>query len=573
MQIFSNKFIYRFYVVGGISAYGYITKFKPESFTSHPDFLSGNWTMDVLSTGNYDVASESGISISAASSQSVTTSGTSYTNQSIIYSQYSSTSVYYQINDQSLSVIENNNLIITPDLSCSPSGSTSIVYSISDYNGATAPSWITINSNSGELTIKAPDLNTDTEYDFYINSSISGISSVVQKIIKLTVKNCKVTMWLKWKSSDVNLCDIYQVSSQAQAIATTSQSIVGATSGVTAASSMMNSSSLTSLWSMINQVQMFFLLLLTRSFIPHDIEVTITGQGFAINPSDYVPLKSIGSSRNYIEKFKFELSNTQLEPVGINSDSTIFNIYPTVITILAGAIFHLIIYMISKILMRWKLNWWSWLTKALKGILNKILNILTFGFYIRTLLETQQFLLISAINEIYQFNTNGTLRIISLTFAIIVVYTYIFMFSLVFYLSFSSYKMIEKEHNKLGEFFAGLKLHKKFRLYILFLILRRTMFVVVLIVLVTFTSTTVIWILASLQLIYLTILLYLRPFEEVKGNLIEIINEIYILFLISPLIFLSTESKWVGPIQSIYIWTLSSNSMIVFLVIISKLIV
>ena len=521
--------------------------------------------MDQLTSGTDDITSETGLTIASATTLAMTSP--SYSTMAVTYNQVSYIEVYYQTSDQSLSLIENNNLIVTPDLTCSPSGVTSIAYSLGSYNGATVPSWVSINSSSGQLTVTAPYVDSDTEYDFYINSSITGVSTVYQKIIKLTVKNWKVTMWLKCKSTDVNIWELYQVSAQAQALVATSQSIVGATSGITAASSMMNSSSLTSLWSMINQVQMFFMLLLTRSFIPHEIEVTITGQGFAINPSDYIPFKSIGSSERYIDKFKFDLSNSQLETFGIESDSTLFNFYSTIISLLAGAAIHIFLYIFSKIVLKLRPNKWSWFVKILKWIVVKVLNIMTFGFYIRTLLETNQLLLISSINEIYLFNTNETLRIVSLVIAFVGLYVCIMLFAFVFYLTFSSYKTEEEGHSKLGEFFAGLKLQKKFRIYILLLIARRAIFVVVLVTLVTFTSKTITWILSVLQMIYVLSLIFLRPFEEAKGNLIEIINEIYVFALLSPLIFLTVESKWVDPISSIYMWTLSSNSMVIFFII------
>ena len=525
--------------------------------------------MDQLSSGTDDITSETGLTIASATTLPMTSP--SYSTMTVTYSQVSYIEVYYQTSDQSLSLIENNNLIVTPDLTCSPSGVTSIAYSLASYNGATVPSWISINSSSGQLTVTAPYVDSDTEYDFYINSSITGVSTVYQKIIKLTVKNWKVTMWLKCKSTDVNIWELYQVSAQAQALVATSQSIVGATSGITAASSMMNSSSLTSLWSMINQVQMFFMLLLTRSFIPHEIEVTITGQGFAINPSDYIPFKSIGSSERYIDKFKFDLSNSQLETFGIESDSSFYNVYPTISSLLTGVAIHIFLYTLSKIVFKWRSNRWPWFIKFLKWIINKILNILTFGFYIRTLLETNQFLLISSINEIYQFNTYGAKRIISLIFAFFVLYICIMMFVFVFYLTFSSYKMKDEGHSKLGEFFAGLKLQKKFRVYVLFLIARRTIFVIVLVTFVSFSSTTVTSILSVLQAIYILSLILLRPFDETKGNLIETINEFYLFLLIFPLVFLTIESKWVGPISTIYMWTLSSNSIVVFLIILGNL--
>ena len=73
--------------------------------------------------------------------------------------------------------------------------------SISSYGSSTVPSWITINSLTGVLTITAPNVSADTEFYFYATSSITGVSNPVQKLIKLTVVNCQVQNWDKCSMS------------------------------------------------------------------------------------------------------------------------------------------------------------------------------------------------------------------------------------------------------------------------------------------------------------------------------------------------------------------------------------
>ena len=55
---------------------------------------------------------------------------------------------------------------------------------------STVPSWVAIDSVSGNLSINAPEVSLNTEYDFYINSAVSGASSPIQKLIKLIITNC-----------------------------------------------------------------------------------------------------------------------------------------------------------------------------------------------------------------------------------------------------------------------------------------------------------------------------------------------------------------------------------------------
>ena len=108
--------------------------------------------MDVLSSGSYDVVPETGMPALTLSSLLPSSTG-AYTNQSYTLTRNYLTDVYYLTDSQSLSVTEKTNSQILPDLSCSLSISTSIVFSLGCYNNVNAPSWITIDSNTGLLTI------------------------------------------------------------------------------------------------------------------------------------------------------------------------------------------------------------------------------------------------------------------------------------------------------------------------------------------------------------------------------------------------------------------------------------
>ena len=164
-------------------------------------------------------------------------------------------------------------------MSCSISGFTSVTFSISNYFTA-APAWVTIDPISGILSIEAPEVNADTNYDFYINSAIVGISNPVQKLIKLTVINCSVINWKKcvstsgstwevcnngydlttgtWVVQNTNTTSTNTTSETAQALSTATTSAVAATTGIVVLTSLANTASIASLWMTINQLQLFF---------------------------------------------------------------------------------------------------------------------------------------------------------------------------------------------------------------------------------------------------------------------------------------------------------------------------
>ena len=177
---------------------GYNSKFMLQSISVHPDFqTAAPWTMNSLSSGTEDIVADSGQTIGAVTTQTV--SAPVYTNLTVTYipgASYTS-DVSYLTADQTIYVLKNSATQIQPDLPCSISGSTSISFSTANYMTSTVPSWVAIDSVSGMLSINSPEVSLDTEYDFYINSAVSGASSSIQKLIKLIITNCSAKNWKK----------------------------------------------------------------------------------------------------------------------------------------------------------------------------------------------------------------------------------------------------------------------------------------------------------------------------------------------------------------------------------------
>ena len=138
---------------------------------------------------------------------------------------------------------------------------------------------MTIDSTSGTLNITAPIVSSNTEFVFYISSAISGFSSPVQKLIRLTVLKCTSSNWQKWTNTSNSTCEIcksgynlstgtwitpsqispHEVESDAaRSLSTTTKVVVGITILITVITSLLNLSSLANLWMSINQLQLFF---------------------------------------------------------------------------------------------------------------------------------------------------------------------------------------------------------------------------------------------------------------------------------------------------------------------------
>ena len=493
---------------------------------------------------------------------------------------------------------------VIPDLPCSLAGTTSISYSITDYNGVAHPSWVTINSSTGQLTIIAPGTITTSSYSFYVSSAITGVTNSVNKIITInlinwSVSNCQYwvstsgTVWATWNSgyslssgawtliptttqsttttqpkstAAINL--VPQLKTTAEVGQTTTTTSMAVSAGSVAASNAASSSSVSSIWSMINQIQIFFLLLLTRAFLPDSVKQVITGSNVLLNPFEFI---SFLNSENYgssLNKFDFDLNNPLFKSFKLKSQSTITNLFSSIMGIIYLILFHILVFALRKSINGWRTDRrWPIFIKSLKYITGKLFELLTYGLYIRLVLELYQLFLVSGINEVYYIDVSDKYRIISFAFAVAILIIWLWFTLFVVFFSISSYIAIEGQHNKLNEFFSGLKINKRHRFSVAILLIRRLFFVTFLFVCYSVSSKVVIGVLSLFQLSYLVYIILIRPFIEIKANVIEIINESIFLFLLSALFFLNTENDWTPTIAIVYMQIIWLNSALSSLII------
>ena len=539
-----------------------------QSIDSYSDFTTSTYSINALATGTEDIVSESGVTI--GSTTTLTPVSGTYTYQTVSYSQglITTSDMFYQIVAQSLSVVESNTVSITADLSCSFSGSTSISYSTSSYKLSPVPSWVSIDSTTGIMKISAPSVSADTTFSFYVISMVSGVTSSVRKLVKLTVSNCQAENCQIWSSSSTFVWTdwndgyslrsgtwVKNIASEAsQGLRFTNVLLIGIIFVIIVLMSLFNLSSMASLWAMVNQAQIFLLLLLTRAYIPLDLQNIITGTKFTLNIASYINFQSFGELGSILGEFHFKLSDQSLDLLNIESDSSLFNISSTIILALMIIPLHLLVAILYKLISKNKPKGrWKWIKKYVKKFIKRLFLILTLGWYIRYIFETNQYILISCINEIYHINISEPKNIISLVFAILTICACFGIILWVSLLSFSSYEVSKDTHSYLGEIYHGVKTKKKNKLYVSILLIRRAVFIALLFTLASIQSWLMISILSVIQLFYLTYIVLIRPFESKKDNMIEIINETFFLTLLVSLIFLNSEENWNSQITNIYI--------------------
>ena len=372
--------------------------------------------MNAQSSGSFDVSSDSNYVLGAVASRPI--SSISYTNQTITYqsnaaSSYTSDILFMVSSLSYTSLTENLYLEIAVDLTCSSSGSTSISYSLSDYYGNSLPSWISFDSTNGVLKITIPSY-TSTTYLFSIDSTVSGVSTSIPKLVYLKSnkwssshwKQCTTTSYTTWDIcnygyvvSNGNWIDEQSDSVKSASIVT--KSVTGMTFGLSIGLGLLSNSSISSFWSMINQLQLFFLLLLTKSYFPQSIINIVVGSDFAQFNLNFLPFGQVSSTNYLIDWFDWDQNDDVLYKIGVGSWSSFVNTYSYFSHLLLVIFIHILFALIYSLSKWWNdhmckckiLNWIMYLS-------SKIVNFLTFGYYIRALLEACQFLLITSVSEI-----------------------------------------------------------------------------------------------------------------------------------------------------------------------------
>ena len=311
--------------------------------------------------------------------------------------------------------------------------------------------------------------------------------------------------------------------------------------------------------------------MLTRAYIPKDVQVWIEGSDFASNIYDYFSIYKLNINPSFIRKFEFDLTNKSFEPLGINYDSTFANTSSVLVYTFLMILISLFIYFIRKHTFRCRESQrCSWAAKTQYWIVDKLYKMMVLGYFIRSGLEMSQFFLISSVNEIYQWDTSDFYRLLSFIFSISMILVYVLVVLLVLYLTFSKYRLNEREHNLLGEFFRGIQQNKRHKFYVTLLLLRRFLFVILLITWLFISSRALTIVLSLIQIVYILNLSYLRPYEGTKGNFIEILNEIYYGFLVLFLAIVNSEFEWNSTKTNTYMWVLVSNTFVVLVVVLGK---
>ncbi|CAI2380327.1 unnamed protein product [Moneuplotes crassus] len=362
---------------------------------------------------------------------------------------------------------------------------------------------------------------------------------------------------------------IFEVSESAQQMSSGSQAVSGVSAGATVGVSLLNLSSLAAIWSIVNQLQLFLLLLLTKTPFPGDVKALILGNELMQFNLDLLPVRALPKMPEVMDWLKIDQDNSYLETIGVESSTSLLNNF-------GFALCMLLMLALYPLVMTLKLcvNYENENKCSVNYLMILIIDLFNFTIYIRLVLGGFQLLLICCISEVIKFDLETIPNIISMMFSVLILTVCVGTIALSFYIFYSKRDFHDPDkYYKLNEFITGLKNTRYARIYPFLGLMRRTMFVIWLL---TFTWLECVYLTAGMmvvQIFFVLSLVTLRPFDRPENNLIEIVNEIIYTTLLSIMIICDKVDEWSSTVTNIFCYIILANSLVITFIMIGALLV
>ncbi|CAI2376836.1 unnamed protein product [Moneuplotes crassus] len=454
---------------------------------------------------------------------------------------------------------------INVNLTCTLSTSIGVTCNPSGIGGASPPSWVKIESSTLVKILDKIDTN-DAENTFTIDCSFG--SSIFQTPANLTInQTCSVQNCEKCSSNSSSICQTcksgYILSSKGKFCESkNTQEVLIASQVLLGAGFISSVSSPQGAWSMINQFQILMLMPLTGSFFPSDVIMLLTGMDFTLISFSFIPIPRIPGIREFLDLYDFEQRDEYIYEMDIKSGSTFVNTFNLLAVCCIFCCGHLLIAAFKYILGKERSSRWY------SKLIIWVYDIMTCTFYVRISIEAFFLLVVSSSREVYLISQVSTSKeILSCIFNFLLIIIWISFYILCFHQwrkSKSELRFTKMFYFR--EFFSGVKPHFKYRVYSTLFLSKRIVLIGLVIFMEKLPMIAKAILFVLVQTVSLGIIVSLRPFSDLKNNIIEIINEIHLLICCSVMLYFNKESHWNTTKTAIYIYVLLSDIIIVCLI-------
>ncbi|CAI2387018.1 unnamed protein product [Moneuplotes crassus] len=320
-------------------------------------------------------------------------------------------------------------------------------------------------------------------------------------------------------------------------------------------------------WIVVNQFQLFCVLLLTNSELPKDVVLFIKHHQVYLFGMEF--LRFSLPSHFGAGGFGKLQPHRELRNVGLEYQSVVPNSLGIVFALVLICLLHVMLYICKS-----KTPTNTALSRILSRYLEGILRYCTFGVYIRLLLQASMFMALVATSEILKFDTPT----LSLELSLVISFIMVFLIAVVY--AFSWYICLKSSGNAdsgdyyksvFNELYSGLKSSTKSRVYTPILLTRRLFVVLWTVSLLGSHTFIIVKGLIFAQVIYTLTFLILRPYKTAVNNIIEAVNEVTFGVLAFAILRINSKEEWSTPVKFMFVATMLINILATVLILLGYL--
>jgi hypothetical protein len=443
-------------------------------------------------------------------------------------------------------------------------GTTIIAYSLIQNGSEAVPTWVTLDSSNQLLNFTTPSPGSITTYTFQILSTVSG-TELVYRTVSITVNAAATAAVDANANAEVDVEDEYS-EQEVEILQIAASTSIGAAFLMSVVYSAISQTNPQAFWSMINQFQLYILLPTVDPDIPDKIIDFLEGLGFWLFNFNFVKVDNFIVYREVEEFFACEDEDDEyLSSIGIESTWSLLNNLQMVFVMFIVIIFHLLFFFI----------YYQFRNSQSKTgkVVKYIFMLLTFTLYIRMMIESYIILLLSSASEVYNMRFDSYKSVLSFMISVLIIVVQLLLLFASYIVARRAAKNdYEPKHTFLSEIVTGTKEKFGGRMMLFLHLLR------------IFISVT--WIVCSkelpiffisgvftiIQVCFACFKTYLRPFEEIKENIIEILNDwIYVFACL--MIWGHYSSDWSYKSQNTLMGVMAANSFLITIILFVFLII
>ncbi|CAI2367912.1 unnamed protein product [Moneuplotes crassus] len=321
------------------------------------------------------------------------------------------------------------------------------------------------------------------------------------------------------------------------------------------------------MFSLVNQFQLYILLPMLPISFPSKVAQFILGTDFSFVSFDFIPVGDIPLVEQVKEAVDYPQGDAYLDEVGLTSNSSLADYLPMMMVIVLVSLLHL-----GVLLVHLSCAYQS-KHKRCKALAAKLFEAMTFGFYIRLVMEYFMFQMLSIVCELKAFKHDPTVATVSLVLCLLFGVCMFVFISLVVWSYIAGCKNPGSEfhtHLTTSELYSGIKHHTLCKANSLCFLAVRLASILVIVLMQTSAETdaegqtqnvtSLYYIKLALMLVVhvmLSVFVFVcRPYDSTANNIVESIHQLNYMCALVPLLFLHFQSDWLDSEANLYIYLL-----------------